>query len=215
MSISDELDNNLLKVIKDSISNISSDRDRIEMRLDLQRLFCEFTSSLFQNNFLFVYGTLRKGQSQYKEIKSLFGDSGIEYICTNRYDYKQIVDLGQYPALLDSKTPDYVVGDIIYTSNEVSDYIKARVEAKGFIMDSSTLWIPSGSIDSKTVKILSLPTYVAGDNLIKEITKNRQNYPKIEVCDWIRYQKQTKAIITDEEKALQLQIWAEYCGYCD
>lgn len=206
------VENNLIKNIKDNILSITDD-NRVEVKSEIKRLFCEFSSNLFQSNFLFAYGSLRKGQNGYSEIKALFGPEGIEHIYTTRWDYKKIVDLGPYPALLDSKSPDYVVGDVIYVSDEAFDYIKSNVELDGFITDSATLWVPKGSPDSHTVKMLSIPCYIAGDKLIESIEKDKVKYPKIEVCDWIRYQKQTKADTSEEEeeRSKQMQLmWNEH-----
>lgn len=209
------LENNLINVIKTSIKNIKNEKDRAEVRVDIQRLMSEFASSLFESNFIFVYGTLRRGQKGYNEIKALFGDEGIEYIKTTRYDFVKIVDYGPYPVLLGSRTPDYVVGDIIYLSDEALNYIKGELATDGFIIDSCTLWIPSGSIDSSKVKVLSLPTYKAGEKLEKEIEDNKIRYPKIEIADWIRYQKQTKIGSSAEDQNLQYALWAAECGYYD
>lgn len=209
------LEGNLIKVIKTSIKNIKSDKERAEVRVDIRRLMSEFPSTLFGSNFIFAYGTLRRGQKGYNEIKALFGDEGIEYITTTRYDYTKIVDYGDFPVLLSSRTPDYTVGDIIYLSDEALDYIKGELSDDGFIPDHATLWIPSGSIDSSKVKVLSLPTFKAGEKLEKDIEDNKVRYPKIEVADWVRYQKQTKIGASAEDQNLQYALWAAECGYYD
>lgn len=176
------------------------------------------SSDLFSKNFIFAYGTLRLGQFNYIKLKKKFGEKEIVYIDTMKLDYVKLHDLGAYPVMINSASPDYVIGDLMYCSSRCFDFIKKMEEEAGYIPDKATLWIKERP--EQNFKVLHIPTYSAGKELLKQVISNSQ-YPKIKSGDWIKYLGETVSIEDSEEekekerkksleKQRQLEEWNMY-----
>ena len=72
----------------------------------------------YSNNFIFVYGSLRKDQYNYDRIRRQFGDDSFIHIDTLEMRNVKMYDLGEYPAVTTAKYEDIVVGDLMYCSDE-------------------------------------------------------------------------------------------------
>lgn len=208
--------NDVVKLIKRDLASLNKENKK-EVLFKIKGYFSKFSSDFFERNFLFVYGTLRGGQDNYLKIKSLFGGKGIQYIYTTKFDYKCIHDLGTFPVLLDSKSPDFVIGDVVYVGAEAYNFIKEMEEEAGYVKEIANLWLQNP--EDNHYKCLRLPCYVAGDNLNKQVRDDTLKYPKISSGDWVRYQGETEKIVvqeTNEERVNRMMaMWEEDGSYYD
>lgn len=198
---------NISKIIQKEIQQLTEE-NRVTTVARLKDYLVRFYSTTSPKNFLFVYGTLRKGQYNYTKLKALFGDKSIESIYTTESTYADLYDLGNYPVMIESKGSYTVIGEVIYCNDEVIKAIKEMEEGVGYKSEAVFLWL-KGFGEKKEWKIISMPCYVAGIELQEQVEKNPYKYPRIFSGDWYKYLKavEIEDIRTPEQKMM------EYYGY--
>lgn len=162
---------------------LSLDVGSKERQLILGRL-ADLPNEEFKNNFIFVYGSLRKDHYNYQKIRNMFGKNSLIYITDQKIEYAKLYDLGSYPAIIRAGYNDRVVGEIMYCSNEVYKAIEEMELGSGYIKDNTNIFIRTyyGSL-----RCTWITYYSAGIELTKSIKNNVVKYPLVTSGDWSDY----------------------------
>lgn len=181
----------------------------------------DISNNTIDKNFLFVYGSLRKDQFNYNRLRKIYGKKNIQYLFTCKSDYLRLYDLGNYPAVIEKGTSfsDFIIGDLLYISEDVSKFIKDMEEEAGYTASSTMLWFRD---ERERPKAKRFTIYTAGGSLAKQIEDNKIKYPQILNGDWIKYYDGCSPIIelkveTEAEKNDRIQrAYNDYYGdyYC-
>ncbi len=135
------------------------------------------------NNFLLVYGSLRKKQYNYLRLRHNFGKESFVYIDTVEISNARMFDLGDYPVTTGGAYNDIVIAEVMYCSNKVFKTIQAMEEGAGYRKIETGFWTRDKGWKSKGPTEISY--YIAGKRLFEELTQAK--YPRVESGDWVKY----------------------------
>jgi gamma-glutamylcyclotransferase (GGCT)/AIG2-like uncharacterized protein YtfP len=143
----------------------------------------------YSKNILFVYGSLRKDNYNFKRILANYGKDSLIYIKDFTVNFIKMYDFGDYPCVMNASYDDKVHGEILYCNDEAFAAIKAMEEGAGYILSNHFHRL---EVVNKWNSV-RIPYYQAGFRLSNVIRTNKDLYPKIEIGDWNKYLMQTTA----------------------
>jgi len=125
-----------------------------------------------KNKKILVYGSLRKGEYNYKRFKSMFKD-GLKYIETLNIQGFRLYDLGSYPGIKETPTDTTLVVDVMecdpacYASIYGME-IGANYVAKNIVINNEdhTIYVYQGSTH-KLVESGDWSKYLSHEQLIE------------------------------------------------
>lgn len=86
---------------------------------------------------ILVYGSLRKGEYNYKRFKGYFGE-GLNYLATTTITGYKLYDLGSYPGIRPEAGKELVV-DVMEVSDEAYDAITGMERGAGYSVAKETV----------------------------------------------------------------------------
>jgi len=169
------------EIILAALEEFKKDRDGDKVISALTKT----TVDEYCRNFLVVYGSLRKGEYNFKRVISKYGKNSFAYIRSHDITFAELYDLGDYPAIIRGIWGDVVVGDIMYCSDEVFSMIEEMELNSGYRHATTRVYDPTlGSI-----KVCVLPYYEAEPGLRNRIASQSALYPRVKSGDWSVYLK--------------------------
>lgn len=173
----------LIEAIEKLKDSESGSKEIMELIANTRLSFSE------EDNFLLVYGSLRKGQFNYKRIRSSFGTDSFIYLSTTKLQYSVLHDLGNYSALLGASYLKEVVVEIMYCSDKVAKAIKDMELDAGYRKTTYNMFLTT---ELGSMRGVTFSYYIADRDLCKEVTDNPLIYPLVECGDWVKYLKSTQ-----------------------
>jgi len=201
---------NILEILKEDIAGLTEDNRESTIE-KIQSYLIKFSFLTKIPNILFVYGSLRKGEFNFKKIQETFGENSIIHLYPTRADYMTLYDLGDYPVMMKAKGTYHTFGELVYCTDEVVEVIKQMELEAGYLYDTCNIWIENNNNPSTKYRLISVPTYVAGPRLKDKIFLNPSTYPRITCGDWKKYLKSVE--IEDTRTDLE-KLQESYFGYC-
>jgi gamma-glutamylcyclotransferase (GGCT)/AIG2-like uncharacterized protein YtfP len=139
------------------------------------------------NNFLFVYGSLRKDEYNYNRIRTNYGGDSFMYICSASVNQISLYDAGSYPIGIGESLKDgsfKLAGDLMFCSNNARNSIDTMELSAGYKICSKSINVETTTFNNKSSEILLIDTFVADKSLEKYA---KENYKLVTSGDWTKY----------------------------
>lgn len=119
---------NIMSIYDNLETFLNPDNDNVEKLLkkgDIKEAYETYVR--YSNTYrLYVYGSLRKDEYNFKSVQKQFGKESIRYIKTKTVGGYKLYDLGSYPGIIKSGTyGSKLTVDELHISKEVFEYIDA------------------------------------------------------------------------------------------
>lgn len=145
------------------------------------------------NNFIFVYGSLRKNEYNFRRINHNYGDASLMYICDAKLSYMKLYDAGEYPIAVNTindrniaNKESTLYGEIMFCTNNARKAIDSMETSAGYNSICRGVRIMENNETYKD-QIVLLDCYIAG-GVLEDIAV--KNFKVVESGDWSKYLKE-------------------------